>query len=169
MSASFDFKNIVAAVILCGVTTAAFAQFVWLDEKGVKQYSDMPPPPSIPKKNILKAPGSPSQSAPVVVSDTKPASAAGEAASGPMTTAEKNAAFNKRKMAEAEKEKKLADQAKLESDKAKNCERTRNYKRALDSGERIGSTNSNGDRTLISDEQRARDTKDAKAILDDCK
>jgi hypothetical protein len=37
-------------------TTAVFAQYIWLDEKGGKLYSDTPPPPSVPKNRILKEP-----------------------------------------------------------------------------------------------------------------
>ena len=33
------------------------AQYVWLNDKGVKQYSDMPPPAAVPNQRILKSPG----------------------------------------------------------------------------------------------------------------
>ena len=36
---------------------SAHAQYVWVDEKGLKQYSDRAPPASVPLKRILKAPG----------------------------------------------------------------------------------------------------------------
>ena len=36
---------------------AVHAQHVWVDEKGVKQYSDMAPPTSVPTNRILKSPG----------------------------------------------------------------------------------------------------------------
>ena len=42
------------ALLLC--TSLSHAQWVWLDEKGLKQFSDRPPPNSVPQKRILKQP-----------------------------------------------------------------------------------------------------------------
>ncbi|HEU4775758.1 MAG TPA: DUF4124 domain-containing protein, partial [Telluria sp.] len=47
------------AAALLAVSAQALAQYLWIDEKGIKQLSDRPPPPNIPEKNILKAPGKP--------------------------------------------------------------------------------------------------------------
>ncbi|UUZ48461.1 DUF4124 domain-containing protein [Massilia sp. B-10] len=37
------------------LVSLAQAQYVWVDEKGVKQFSDRSPPSNIPAKNILEA------------------------------------------------------------------------------------------------------------------
>lgn len=158
-------KYATAALALFGLTSAAFGQYVWIDEKGVKQYSDMPPPRSVPPNRILKQP----RGAAPVVNDESPAAPAAPNAKPPMTLAEKNADFQKRRAEQAEKEKKAEEEAKQAADKARNCERARAYKRTLESGERIANVDKNGERTFISDDQRSRDIAETKNILADCK
>lgn len=161
-------KQIVLAVALAGIAGAASAQYIWLDEKGIKQYSDMPPPASVPKKRILKEPGNVQPSFSSAESAEKPTNADTPPAA-PMTTAEKNAEFNKRRAEQAEKDKKAAEEAKFAAEKAKNCERAREYQRTLSSGARIARTDKNGERTFLTDEQRAAEAREAQRILDDCK
>jgi hypothetical protein len=169
-------KQIAAGMAAMSLTAAAFGQYIWLDEKGVKQYSDMAPPVSVPKERILKEPASRAQAqakaAPAPGKEEKPAGVETTPTTppaAPMTTAEKNADFNKRKMEQAEKDKKAAELAKKEADKAKNCERARNYSQGLANGERIFHIDKNGEREYLSDEQRAKEMKEAKSILDNCK
>ena len=47
--------QLLAGSALLIVANLGHAQFVWVDAKGVKQFSDRPPPPGTPQKNILKA------------------------------------------------------------------------------------------------------------------
>ncbi len=166
-------KRIATGLAALGVSTAAFAQYIWLDEKGVKQYSDMAPPVSVPKERILKEPASRSQppagTTPAPSKEEKSASPETAQQSAPMSTAEKNADFNKRKMEQAEKEKKAAEQAKAAADKAKNCERARSYNQSLANGERMYRTGKNGEREYLSDDQRTQEMKEAKSIIDSCK
>ena len=56
---STGFARLTVALALSLGASAALAQYIWLDSKGVKQYSDRPPPPSVPTSKILKAPGTP--------------------------------------------------------------------------------------------------------------
>jgi hypothetical protein len=166
-------KQLITGFAAMSVSVAAFAQYIWLDEKGVKQYSDMAPPVSVPKDRILKEPASRVQpqakAASVPGTEEKPAAAEKTPPAAPLTTAEKNADFNKRKMEQAEKDKKAADLAKKEADKAKNCERARSYSQGLANGERAYQMGKNGEREYLSDEQRAKEIKEAKSILDNCK
>lgn len=46
-----------AATLLLLASSLAHAQYSWIDEKGVRQFSDRPPPPGTPAEKILKAPG----------------------------------------------------------------------------------------------------------------
>ncbi|AMP00921.1 hypothetical protein CAter282_3107 [Collimonas arenae] len=156
-----------AALALLGIATSALAQFVWLDEKGVKQYSDMPPPASVPNKRILKSPG---HSLPRG-NDAEQADAGTDSksdAKAPPTIADQNAAFQKRKVEQAEKDKKAAQEAKQKADKTANCANARANQRTLDSGARIAQTDANGQRSYINDEQRAQQTQENRRILDDC-
>ena len=158
-----NFLAATLAISLLFPGTAA-AQYVWLDEKGTKQFSDMPPPPSVPRSRILKQPGAAPASVPQDASEEKPAAAKAEP-----TIAEKNAEFRKRKAEQAEKEKKAADEAARAAENAKNCERARDFQRTLDSGERIVRTDKAGERSFLSDEQRAQESRDNRRVLADCK
>jgi hypothetical protein len=171
---SIGIKRIVSTLTLLGFTAVASAQYIWLDEKGVKQFSDVPPPASVPQKRILKQPGqtyfAPQSSSDDAASDTSDQkSSSPDKPSAPLTTAEKNAEFMKRRAKQAEQEAKAAAEAKNAAAKAKNCENARNYYRSLTSGERIMTRDSSGERAFLSDEQRAREEKETKAILNDCK
>lgn len=155
-------KHLVVMAALLA-STAAFAQYAWLDERGVKQFSDRPPPPSVPASRILKQPGGVRQDAAPAI-DSEPAAAKTE-----LSVAEQNAEFRKRKAEQAEKEKKAADEAKAATDKSKNCDRAREYQRTLESGVRIARTDNAGERNFLTDEQRERELRDTRRILNDCK
>jgi hypothetical protein len=166
---SSSFKRLTVAILLASCTGAALAQYVWLNEQGVKQYSDTPPPASVPNSKILKTPrgsvqaGTPTKTADETVSEGNVAKKA------PETTSEKNADYNKRKAEQAEKDKETEQKAKLAADKKKNCEQASSYKRVLDSGERISGMDKSGERYYLSDEQRAQATQDANRALEGCK
>jgi hypothetical protein len=160
----------VATLLVIGSAAPSFAQYVWLNEKGVKQYSDMPPPPSTPASLILKQPsGSTLPSAGSETPVAPPQAESATATKPPMTTAERNADFRKRHAEQAEKEKKAAEQAKTAAEKAKNCQRAREYQNALASGGRITRTDQSGERSFLTDEQRAQEIQDVNRVLQQCK
>lgn len=161
-------KKLAASLVLLAFASAAWAQYIWTDERGVKQFSDQPPPASIPKARILKQPGgSTISSSPA---DTAAPVAAGNAAAkAPLSTAERNADFMKRRAEQAEKDKKAAVEAQTASDKSKNCENARKYQTALASGQRMATTDQSGERVFLSDEQRNREMQETNRILADCK
>lgn len=163
-------KQLVASLALCAFASAAWAQYVWTDEKGAKQFSDMPPPASVPKNRILKQPGGAIKSVAAAASTAAaPASAEGAAPKASLSAAEKNADFMKRRAEQAEKDKKAASEAQAARDKAQNCEKARKYQNALASGQRLASTDGNGERVFLNDEQRSREMRDTSRILADCK
>jgi hypothetical protein len=169
-------KRVTAVLAVLTLAGAAHAQYVWLDERGVKQYSDMAPPAGVPKNRILKMPGiempAPRQPASATSAETgeSPASDASASAKAKtaMTTAEQNVEYQKRRAERAEKEKKASEKAKLDADKAKYCERAREYSRSLASGERLTSIDKNGERYFLSDEQRAQESREIQRSLDQC-
>lgn len=161
-------KQTIFGLGLLVFASIASAQYVWVDEKGSKQFSDMPPPASVPKNRILKQPGS--MLRPASQADGEAAGSSDTAAAkAPLTLAEKNAEFQKRRAEQAEKEKKAAEEAKQAADKAKNCERARNYQRALESGQRLAKANANGEREFMSDEQRSQEIRESNRILAECR
>ncbi len=159
----------IAVLIAIHLPSTVMAQYVWLDEKGSKQYSDIPPPPSVPASRILKQPNGARPLPPAPQESSGSQDTSSPSPKVELSIAEKNAEFRKRKSEQAEKEKKAEEEAKRAADKAKNCERARDYHRALESGQRIAHTDKNGERTFLSDEQRAQELRDARRILEDCK
>ncbi len=147
-------KQLAACLALSALSCLAWGQYVWTDDKGVKQFSDMPPPASVPQSRILKQP---SGRMPAAAAPASAEAEAGRAPKAPLTTAESNADFMKRRAEQAEKDKKAAAEAQAARDKASNCEKARSYQRALDSGLRIARTDKNGEREFMSDEQRSRE------------
>ena len=162
-------------VLLTGtLATPALAQYVWTDAKGSKQYSDMPPPSSVPNSHILKRPGTTAVGgiatrAPV---DDDGSTAPGELAvktGAPMTVAERNADYQKRKIEQAEKEKKQAEAARVAAEKNANCEKIQNYNRTLEDGMRISRVDKDGERAFLTDEQREAEIRKNQRALKDCK
>ncbi|KAF3996282.1 DUF4124 domain-containing protein [Glaciimonas immobilis] len=154
--------------MLC-IGSAAMAQYIWLDEKGIKQYSDMPPPLSVPVKRILKMPGNFSVPATAANGDPKDDKDAQNVAKAPPTLIEQNAAFNKRKNEQAEKDKKATDAAKSATNKTKACDSARAYQRTLNSGQRIAQIDKNGQRAFFDDNQRQQASRENQQVLDECK
>ena len=173
ISFPFTFRTAGLALLLAGTANLAIAQYVWIDAKGSKQYSDMPPPSSVPNSRILKQPGAITPALKAPADDeglvAPPPSAAAVKSSAPMTVAERNADFQKRKVEQAEKEKKAADSTKAAAEKAANCDKAQSYARALDDGTRISSTDRNGERSFMSDEERAAEIRKNQRAVKDCK
>jgi hypothetical protein len=163
------------SALLLAATTLAHAQYIWIDDKGVKQLSDRPPPPTVPEKRILKAPGkplfNPNAPTPQAEPDTPPDAPAAAAAEAkrPPTLAERNADFNKRKTEAAAAEKKAADEASRKADVAANCDAARKNQLALDQGVRMSTYDKNGERGVMGDQEREEIRKKAQKVLADCK
>lgn len=165
--------------------SAASAQYVWTDEKGTRIYSDTPPPASVPAGRVIKGmPAATSKTAAPAETGSgaarpgdgtsqaatpSPGGAAEPSSKGPPTLAEKNAEFNRRKAEREEKEKKTAEESRMAAEKQKNCERAREYRRLLDSGQRISTVDASGDRTVLTDERRAQESAETARILKDCR
>lgn len=163
-------------VILLAACPITIAQYVWIDDKGVKQLSDRPPPPSVPDKHILKAPGKPRwnpntqpasapAAAPVTTAETDVAEAAGSATA---SLAAREQAFQRRRADTAAAERKTAEDAQQKADTAANCEAARQNQRALDQGMRMVNVDKNGERAVLSDQERAEMGKKNQKVLAGC-
>lgn len=159
--------RIAAALVLLAFTTLAQAQYIWINEKGVKEYSDRSPPPSIPLKNILKAHGG--QQAAAEAPPAAPPAAAPAAAKPAPSLADRNADYNRRLKDQAAQAKQAADESAHKAEKAENCRRTLAAKRSIESGERISTVDKNGERRFIDDTERAREGARADKILAGCR
>lgn len=148
--------NRVLAVALLLASAVAHAQYAWIDAKGVRHYSDQPPPTDTPAAKILKTPRG----------LTLPAPAPAPAAKAAPTLAEREADYRKRHAASEVADKKAATDQKLADEKRANCLLAARDKAELDTGRRLRAEN--GSREIMTEDdkaaQRARDT----AVLKEC-
>lgn len=151
--------RLVLATALIACSSLAQAQWMWVNEKGVKQLSDQPPPPGTPANRILKAPRGqalPDLRQPAAEGAETPPPAEAKAPPAKPTLAERNADFNKRQKLAAENAAKEADEAQRASDKTKYCTEAKKNIDLLESGVRISEVDAKGDRGFLTDENRAR-------------
>jgi len=171
MNRFIRFFGLVAAVLL---STAAMAQWQWLDKDGRKVFSDRAPPPGIPDKNILKRPGGP-RVVPTLTNqdnaDPTQSAPAQTAASAPkISGVDKELADKKKKAEQEEAAKRKAEEDKLAKAKADNCARAKQAKASFDSGVRLARVNKDGEREILDDAARAAESQRIQAIMDaDCK
>ncbi|WP_293777252.1 DUF4124 domain-containing protein [uncultured Oxalicibacterium sp.] len=163
----FAARTVAATLLLALCAAQATAQYVWRDEKGTKQYSDMPPPASVPQNRILKAPGMRTPANETGATET-PAPTPPAPSSSP-SLSERNAEFMKRRSEAAEKEKQAADKAVQDAERKRACQQTDLYRQALESGERISRRTPSGERAYLSDEERAQAIKDTRKQLENCR
>lgn len=159
--------RLLGAVLLlaCGI---AHAQFAWIDAKGIKHYSDRPPPPGTPASKILRAPGM--HGGPLVAADADDAKAA-DAASSPKqpSLADREADFKKRAQDRAKEERKTAEDAQRQQAQRNNCVQAERYKNSLESGMRIAETGNDGTQQWMSDDERARRLAETNNVLASCR
>ena len=129
----------------------------WVDAEGRVRITDTPPPGNV------KAQKSSSSGI------TSPSS--GSAASTPSkSTAEKDMDFKKRQKDGKEKSDKDAKEQSAAAEKSENCERARSALTGLESGQRISTTDSKGEKSFLDDEQRQKEIERAqRAVSDFCK
>jgi hypothetical protein len=165
----YNRARLLAATALMAFASLAQAQYMWIDEKGIKQFSDRAPPPSIPLKNILK---SPPGVATAVLVPTEQAAAAPAPVAKPKaapTMADRNADYNKRQKDKADLEQKEKDEREAKVARAEHCEALRATKRSFESGERIGVQDKSGERGYLTDHQRAIESAKVEKALAACK
>jgi type IV secretory pathway VirB10-like protein len=166
----------VAALLL--VAGLAHAQYAWIDEKGVRQFSDRPPPASTPANKILKAPGKKPvaellkpdvpAAAPAAGPAAAPSTAAASAPPAKPTLADREADFRKRAQEAAKQEQQAAEEARQKQLQAEKCNSARRYKDALTSGMHIADTTAKGDPTYMPDAERQKRLETANSILVTC-
>jgi hypothetical protein len=155
-------------VLACLAAPAVLAQWQWIDKDGRKVFSDQPPPPGVPDTKILKrGSGRMPESQPV-------AAVAAPAASPPsapkVSGKDKELEEKKKQASAAEAEKKKAQEEEIAKARAENCERSKRAKATLDSGMRVATVNSKGEREIMDDNARAAEGKRLDDIIArDCK
>jgi hypothetical protein len=168
--------NIVLSAALLGLTLAlpAAAQWKWRDAHGQTQYSDLPPPPGVPEKDILQRPGGAAAARrAAAASAATPAAPASAASAAPLAAARASDPELEAKRKQAEQEaaaKKKAGDDKVAAARAESCKRAQAQMRTLDSGIRIARVNEKGEREIIDDTARAAETKRTQGVIaSECK
>jgi len=139
----------------------AQAQYSWVAPNGVRHFSDRPPPPTTPPSKILKAPGhAPERAlpAPAPVVEAKPQA----------TLAQQEAAFQQRQKQRANEEKKEAEDAQRRLAQAERCEAARQVKAQVNAGARQVRYDAQGERVVLSDEEKAAKAAKADKVLAGC-
>lgn len=151
--------------LACAFSLGAAAQWQWIDKDGRKVFSDRPPPPEIPEKNILRQPGGRDAHSYRALPAADTASAPGAAASTPSAGKDKELEEKKAQAEAAEAAKKKAEAEKIAKIKADNCARARQAKAAYDSGRLIATTNAQGERVFLDEAGRAAEVKRLEGII----
>jgi ubiquitin len=163
-----------AFAALCALPLAAAAQWMYIDKDGRKVLSDQAPPPDVPAKNILRQPGVRSTAA----VQAAPAAAAASAAEAPkaagsapkLSVKDKDLEEKRKQVAAADEEKKKAEAEKLAQAMALNCQKARENKATMESGQRVSRINAKGEREVMDDKQRAAEVARMNDVIaSDCK
>lgn len=163
-----------AATLLLALTCAAATpQWQWRDANGRVNASDLPPPSSVPDRDILRRPTDPryrnsASAAPVPPSAPASASTARTPITPPPSDPELDA--RRKRAADEQLAQQKQQQTKDAAVRADNCSRARAQLTALGEGQRITRTNARGEREVLDDRARAEEMQRAQAIVDsDCR
>ncbi len=137
----------------------------WVDASGQVQFSDLPPPLSVPDMNILERP-------PLVVRRRALASATGAVAPAlpglPRTDPELEA--RRRRLADSQSAEQRRQQERDDALRADNCNRAREHLAALADGLRMTRSNARGEREVLDDKGRAEEMHRSRGVIaSDCR
>lgn len=140
----------IAGSTLLMFATLSHGQYSWIDAKGTKQFSDRPPPTSVPQKNILKSRGAP----PAIDDAAAPATASTAIANPtvPASLADREADYRKRQVEKADADKKASAEAERAKAALAACNAARQSKNQIESG--VPLRNANEERSWLDDKQR---------------
>lgn len=159
-------RHLIGALLLLAAS-AAHAQYVWIGPNGTRQYSDRPPPPGTPASKILKSPGRAAPEPQATAADD--AAGARPDAITPPTLAERETAFRERSKARAEQEQKDLEAATRQRRLAEHCAAARETQAQLDSGIRIAKIGPDGEKTYMSDAEKAERNERVRRALQACR
>jgi hypothetical protein len=153
-----------AALSLAG---EAQAQWKWRDGKGQVHISDIPPPRDIPDKDVMQRPEVVTRK-PVVAA--APASAAASAAVAGKASVDPELEEKRRRAEQDQAAKAKAEEQKIAAVRKENCQRAQQQVATLDSGQRIARVKADGEREILDDEQRAKESRRAREVIaSDCR
>ncbi len=158
----------IAIAIMLATATVAAQVYKWVDKDGKVQYSDQPPP--VDAKDVKgTAKKIDARSASGTAPVTAPPAATKDATKGnakdgkanpkeaPKTLADRNKDFEKRRADEAAEAKKAEEAQKLAKANEERCEQASRYLLDLQSGRPLVSSDKNGDRKIMNDDERSKE------------
>jgi type IV secretory pathway VirB10-like protein len=155
--------------LLLGACWPAAAQWVWMEGKDRKVYSDRPPPAGIAESDILQRPKAANLRPAAAPAAAGATSAASGAAAPRLSGTDKELQDRKNQAQDQEAAKKKAEQEAQARARADNCARARQAKANYDSGVRLARTNAQGEREIMDDAARASETQRLQNIIaSDC-
>lgn len=166
-------RRAIGAALLLLAASAAHAQYVWIGPNGTRQYSDRPPPPGTPASKIVKAPGM-GMASETPAPEAGPAEATSEGAKpadkkGPPTLAEREAAYRERAKQQQEQQLKQQQEQEHQRQVAERCAAARESQAQLDSGVRMARVNADGQKSYMTDEEKAARRAQVNRALQDCR
>jgi len=162
-------KKFLGAALLLLAASATHAQYVWIGANGTRQYSDRPPPPGTPAAKIIKQPGRSAADAATEEPAQPEAAAKPTDAKAPPTLAEREAAYRERTKAQAELESKQRLEADNKRRLAEHCASAREGQAQLDSGMRVARIGPDGQKTYMTDEEKAVRSQSVNRALAECR
>ncbi len=138
---------------------AAQAQWEWTRD-GRKEFSDRPPPPDVPERNILRRPGSDAARNP-----SPPAATAPAPAKPAVPSRDEELEARRKAAADAEAGRQRQQELQNARLRAENCQRAQDAQRTLDSGIRIAQINPQGERVILDDAARAAENQRVQAAI----
>lgn len=151
--------------------SAAAQMYKWTDKDGKVRYGDTPPPgvKATPMAGSSSAPPAP-PAASASSGSSGSAAAAKDLKKGPLSPAEQEQQYRKDKEEQAKAAAKSASEAEAKSQRNEACDRSKEYLRTLESGQRIARTNAAGERFYLDDSQVAAEiAKAQQSIQQACK
>jgi hypothetical protein len=162
----FSWRSTLLAMATALVCTGAAAQWQWVDGSGRKVFSDTPPPPGLPDKNILQRPGAAGMKPAVTTTPAPSAAPAVAPAALPSISGRDEQLEAKKRQAEAQEQaQKKASADKIAKAQQDNCERAKRSKTTLESGVRMATTNAKGEREIMDDAARGAELKRISEII----
>ena len=151
-------KTLFALILLAAPFSSQAAMYKWEDASGKVHYSDVPPPDAKTTpigRGKGKAAERPVSQNPATLNKAAPKS-----------LADKELEFNKRRQEAKESAAKAEKEAAAAKEKEENCTRAKATLRSLQEGSRMSTTNEKGERIVIDDTARQRETERAQKDVD---
>lgn len=155
---------------LAMTSTPAFAQWSWRDAGGAIQYSDSPPPASVPQDRILKQPSVSANSTPPSSSASPSPSATRSNSEGATPSwADQNAEFVKRRQQRLDQEQKDKEMKQAAADKKRQCVHARDNLAIYEGATPVLFRAADGERRYMNSGERAAEAAKLRQFLKECR